>query len=141
MLTWCTNTSWPPSSGVMKPHPLATLNHLQEPLRNSANNKLCEMLLSIIYMTEIKWFVYQYIEIKWTITIRGRCSIILIAYGFRFNFSFGKMWKNVMSFSPVIVCWMLFEELVIIDSNSFLTPKDNYILLQLQLNLFLQCLI
>ena len=31
--TWCTNTSCPPSSGVMKPQPFATLNHLQRPLR------------------------------------------------------------------------------------------------------------
>ena len=31
--TWCTNTSCEPSSGVMKPQPLATLNHLQHPLR------------------------------------------------------------------------------------------------------------
>lgn len=30
-LTWCTNTSCDPSSGVMKPQPLVTLNHLHFP--------------------------------------------------------------------------------------------------------------
>ena len=33
--TWCTKTSDVPSSGVMNPQPLATLNHLQRPLRFS----------------------------------------------------------------------------------------------------------
>ena len=32
-LTWCTKTSCPPSSGVIKPHPFATLNHLHLPRR------------------------------------------------------------------------------------------------------------
>lgn len=33
--TWCTNTSCVPSSGVMKPQPFITLNHLHFPRRNS----------------------------------------------------------------------------------------------------------
>ena len=32
MLTWCTNTSWLPSSGVTKPKPFTTLNHLHFPV-------------------------------------------------------------------------------------------------------------
>lgn len=56
LFTWWTNTSWPPSSGVIKPHPLFILNHLHLPRRKppvfgvevvgvSAKHKVIEKIL------------------------------------------------------------------------------------------------
>ena len=56
VLTWCTKTSWPPSSGVTNPNPLATLNHLHLPLRNSAKQSL---LYDMIICSKSSFFVQK----------------------------------------------------------------------------------
>lgn len=47
--TWWTNTSCVPSSGVTKPHPLATLNHLHRPLFRPPPVKKLHCMAAILY--------------------------------------------------------------------------------------------
>lgn len=47
--TWCTNTSCEPSSGVINPQPLITLNHLHFPRRNS------ELVCDPLPVSKLQW--------------------------------------------------------------------------------------